>query len=118
MGIDMMDERGVQLSDVITPAGQRATFIYEYDFSDGWQYAIKLEETHAAVPKTTYPRCTDGERACPPENVGGIGDYEDFLKAIADLDHERHEELTKWIGKYDPEMFFRADINQDLRKIF
>ena len=62
-----------------------------------------------------YPRCTAGERACPPEDVGG---YEEFLEAIADPDHERHDEFTKWIGKFDPEKFSLTDINQDLRKIF
>ena len=118
MGVHVIDERDVQLSDVITAAGQRVKFTYEYDFGDGWQHAIKLEGTQAADPKTNYPRCTAGERACPPEDVGGIGGYEEFLEAIADPHHERHEELTSWIGKFDPEELSLTDINQDLRKIF
>ena len=115
MGIKVIDERKVQLSDVIAGAGKRVKFVYEYDFGDGWQHAIKLEGTGTAESGAKYPRCTAGERACPPEDVGGVWGYEEFLEAISDPEHERHEELIEWIGDFDPEEFSLDAVNQELR---
>ena len=53
-----------------------------------------------------YPLCLEGERACPPEDVGGISGYEGFLEAIADPLHEEHFEWREWAGwDFDPEHF-------------
>ena len=55
---------------------------------------------------TRYPRCLAGERACPPEDVGGPGGYEIFLEALADPEHAEHDEYQRWIGgSFDPELF-------------
>jgi hypothetical protein len=46
------------------------------------------------------------DRRCPPEDCGGIRSYPDFVEAIQNPDHERHEELLEWIGGvFDPEEF-------------
>jgi hypothetical protein len=42
---------------------------------------------------------------CPPEDVGGTWGYEEFLEAMADPDHERHEEFLGWRGPFNPEDF-------------
>lgn len=40
---------------------------------------------------------------CPPEDCGGPWGYAELLKAIKDPKHERHAELTEWIGdNFDP----------------
>ena len=53
-----------------------------------------------------YPICIEGERSCPPEDVGGVWGYPDFLEAIQSPDHKRHEELLGWIGgHFDPDEF-------------
>ena len=44
------------------------------------------------------PVCLGGRRACPPEDVGGPWGYGDFLDAIGDPQHDRHDELLEWIG--------------------
>lgn len=100
------DSTTTRLSDIL-PAGEaRFRFEYEYDFGDGWQHEVLLERRMPAVPGTRYPLCLDGARACPPEDVGGVWGYADFLVAIADPENERHEELRQWVGrKFDPEAF-------------
>ncbi|MGF6178437.1 plasmid pRiA4b ORF-3 family protein [Ensifer sp. 4252] len=63
---------------------QGAVFSYHYDFGDGWRHTVAVEEflTLAATPK--HGTCVAGERARPPEDVGGVSCYERFLEIIAD----------------------------------
>jgi hypothetical protein len=86
-------------------------FNYNYDYGDRWCHEIRIEAIEAAPPRIRYPRCLAGERACPPEDVGGVSGYETFLEAIADPSHEEHEMYATWIGrKFDPERFDPAKV--------
>ena len=78
---------------------------YLYDFGDSWEHLIEFEGEHE---KTTekYPICLAGERACPPEDVGGIPGYENFLSIIKNPKDKKRKEFLEWVGgKYDPEKF-------------
>jgi len=100
------DSTTTRLSDILPASGAPFRFEYEYDFGDGWKHEVLFEGRHPAEPGKRCPLCLDGARACPPEDVGGVGGYVDFLAAIADPDDERHDELREWIGrKFDPEAF-------------
>jgi hypothetical protein len=80
--------------------------IYEYDFGDGWEHSILLEAILPPVRGGRYPTCVAGERACPPEDCGGVHGYEHLLEALRDPKHEAHEELLAWVGEsFDPEAF-------------
>jgi hypothetical protein len=57
---------------------------YEYDFGDCWRHEIVLETVSPPEPGIKYPRCIDGARACPPEDVGGVPGFADFVRAIKD----------------------------------
>lgn len=84
--------------------GDRAD--YDYDFGDGWEHEVVLEEVAARVPKAKYPRCLDGARKCPPEDCGGVPGYEEMLTALRDPTHEEHENMLQWVGgRYDPAEF-------------
>ena len=64
-----------------------------------------------------YPLCLEGERACPPEDCGGIGGYGEFLDAIADPRREHHSDMLEWIGgKFDPEKFSPAKATKEMKK--
>ncbi len=63
------DPRHVRLSELGLRVGEH--WLYEYDFADGWQPDIRLEHSVPLVPGQTYPRCTGGHRAAPPEDCGG-----------------------------------------------
>lgn len=80
--------------------------IYMYDFGDGWEHTVVLEEILPREAELDYPRCTGGKRACPPEDCGGPYGYEMFLEAIQDPEHEEHDEMLEWVGgSFDPERF-------------
>jgi len=98
------DSTTVKLSDVLQKLGD--TLQYEYDFGDSWEHIIQLEAVLPNAPKAKLPTIIAGERACPPEDVGGIWGYEEFCAAMADPNHPEHEEYKMWVGgAYDPEAF-------------
>ncbi len=104
------NERSVRLSTVLGRMGAKAR--YAYDFGDGWEHSFVLEKRLAADPNLVYPTCTDGRRACPPEDCGGVGGFYALLEAISDPNHDQHEEMREWVGDdYDPEVFSIADVN-------
>ncbi len=103
----MLTEKGHNLDGLL--AHRIREFEYEYDFGDGWEHRIIVEATHKPVADWSYPLCVAGERACPPEDVGGPPGYERFLEAIADPKHREHDHMLAWVGGvFDPEGF---DIN-------
>ena len=89
--------------------------IYTYDFGDSWEHSIVLEKRLPVDPNTTYPICTDGQLACPPEDCGGVPGFYDLVEALADPNHERHEEMLDWIGDdFDPQAFSVDNVNRML----
>jgi hypothetical protein len=119
-GFDMEteDEEGVLLSQIIR-GGRKVRFRYKYDFGDGWLHDIVFERVLKREPEVKYPRCVDGARSCPPEDVGGPWGYADFLAAIADPEHERHEIMREWFDdKFDPERFNLKKVNRELWKFW
>ena len=49
----------------------RERFLYEYDFTDGWQHDVRVEQIRPLEPGRYYPVCIGGRRATPPEDYGG-----------------------------------------------
>lgn len=87
---------------------------YVYDYGDNWEHEIKLEKILPALDDIQYPICVAGKRECPPEDCGGPWGYEEFLEAIMDPKHERHEELLAWVGgEFDPEYFNKEEVDFD-----
>lgn len=105
---DALDASQHTLMDIAV-VGSR--FTHDYDFGDGWEHRIDVEAV-AEIDGKPRAACIGGENACPPEDVGGPYGYEDFLAAIRDPRHERHEDMLNWIGgAFDPTAFNLAETN-------
>ena len=50
-------------------------FAYLYDMGDYWEHEVRIEKFLECSSKKTYPVCTGGSRACPPEDCGGPPGY-------------------------------------------
>lgn len=111
-----LDYSGIQISDLVSEHGSKLRMSYEYDFGDGWQHAVVLEKITQAEPRAKYPRCIDGERACPPEDVGGVYGFAEFVAAITNPKHREHDELLKWNGPFDPAQFDAAIATRRMKK--
>lgn len=108
------DERRTMLTELLTQPGDRIR--YAYDFGDGWEHDILVEEVLAAEPDAPYPICLTGKGACPPEDCGGVWGYERLREVLADTAHEEHEDMLDWLGldsasEFDPSRFDVDEVN-------
>ncbi len=109
-GFEVIDKSAVRLNQIAPAVKNR--FVYLYDFGDSWEHDIVVEKILPPEKDAHYPRCLDGKRACPPEDVGGAWGYADFVKAIRHPRHPEHDEMLEWMGgKFDPEKFDRRGVN-------
>jgi hypothetical protein len=115
--LDYEDSTSTKISAILPKSGKRSQFEYEYDFGDSWHHDILFEGCIRAEQGGRYPVCVEGSRACPPEDVGGVWGYAEFLNAMADPDHERHYEFSGWIGgSFDSEAFEAAAATKRMRR--
>ncbi|MCP4753595.1 MAG: DUF1841 family protein [Proteobacteria bacterium] len=99
-----------RLSDYFSHANAKAEYVY--DFGDGWEHSVLLEKTVPREKKTEYPVCLKGKRACPPEDSGGIQQYEELLEVLADPNHKDHQDIRSWLDEeFDPEHFDTDDVS-------
>lgn len=67
-------EDDVRLDQVLTVEGDE--LFYDYDFGDGWRHVLKVEAVLEEPPAIAV--CTAGKLACPPEDCGGPGGYDEL----------------------------------------
>jgi hypothetical protein len=91
--------------------GKNSSAKYKYDFGDCWLHDVILEAIKPRANDIHYPTCIGGERACPPEDCGGVAGYQDFLSIIMDPANEQYREMLNWAGgEFYPEDFDPAKI--------
>jgi hypothetical protein len=109
--IESADEKATRLGDLLRRP--KDWCVYDYDFGDSWEHEVLLEEV---VPRSSPARCPmvlAGRGACPPEDVGGLPGYYNFLKVIKDPKHPEHEDMMEWAGKdFDPAAFDVQEVNR------
>jgi hypothetical protein len=109
----MRSERRIRLDQLVARPKDRIR--YQYDFGDDWEHDILVEKILEVDPSVKYPIVLAGRRASPPEDVGGIWGYYEFLEAINDPNHTEHADMLDWIGRsFDPEAFNLERINARL----
>ena len=94
----------VSISDYFPNPGSRADYLY--DFGDGWEHDVVLEDIVSREAKKKYPQCVTGASACPPEDCGGVGGYDNLVRVMGDPSDEEYATMVDWLGeRYDPERF-------------
>lgn len=85
---------------------------YAYGKGDRWWHTLTLEAIVRAKPGKSYPRCTDGERAAPPNDCHGPPGYASLLKILANTGHREPRSSREWAAKergargiFNPEAF-------------
>ena len=99
--LGFLDERKFQLDGLAA-----GPICYEYDFGDGWEHELVVEERTTAAEGALYPACVAGEGACPPEDCGGSYGFAEFKALLAGPPSAEREEMLEWAGgAYDPSRF-------------
>ena len=121
------DARRVHLGDFPWRANDK--FTYTYDFGDYWLHPVRIEKVLPPTALSAHPVCVSGRRACPPEEVGGPGGYNqrtldqfswayeahDRLLAGEDI---REDDVPTWFWTYRPEHFDKGQVNRKLAKLY
>ena len=110
----LIDERVATVSHLLPRVG--CSLKWDYDFGDSWEHDVVVEAIEPLDTKEKYPIVTGGERACPPEDCGGTGGYEELLRVLGDPTDEEHESMVDWAPKgFDPAAFDLVAANRRLR---
>lgn len=117
---DVKDETKFRIDDLLTQ--EKDKIEYWYDFGDDWVHFIVLEKILNFDKQQPLPICLKGRRACPPEDIGGMGGYEYMLAVINDKNHPEYQDITEWLGieennpetYFDPEFFDIKAVNTQL----
>jgi len=121
------DPRRVHLGDFPWRANDK--FTYTYDFGDYWLHQVRVEQVLPPTTLPAHPVCVSGRRACPPEEVGGPGGYDqrtldqfswryealDRLLAGEDI---RKDDVPTWFWTFQPEHFDKDEVNRKLAKLY
>ena len=112
----VIDDDSTQVSGLVEEHGKKLRMEYEYDFGDSWLHKVKLERVSQPELGIKYPLCLDGACACPPEDVGGVYGFADFVEAITNPAHSGHDEYLDAYGKFIPDEFDAAKATKRMRR--
>jgi hypothetical protein len=81
------DEGGIPATDVrldetIQEPGEILS--YAYDYGDGWELRLRLEHVQPVARDTALALVTDGRRAAPPEDCGGVREGDGLAEILED----------------------------------
>lgn len=110
-GHQLIDARKACLCDIVRETSAK-TIHYLYDFGDSWDHVIKLEKWFDNTPTDGLLLLLDAAGRCPPEDVGGVPGYADYLEAIGDPAHPEHESMRIWgPEQFDPNVIDRQALD-------
>ncbi len=113
---EVIDDRETFVNQILKGKGDY--LCYEYDFGDGWNHIVAVEDIHPDDANITSPVCLDGAMAAPPEDCGGIEGYNRLKRVMANSKHPEYKELNKWLGKhFGPEHFDLKKVNSKLKNL-
>lgn len=112
---DALDDRKIKLRRVLKDVDRLR---YLYDFGDSWQHVIAVETVEPSDVSGTWCEVLDGARACPPEDVGGVPGYLDFLASLQQSENKIGRSALVWAGgSFNPELFDRRAANAAVQRI-
>ncbi|MFW2365249.1 MAG: plasmid pRiA4b ORF-3 family protein [Desulforhopalus sp.] len=87
--------------------GMQFMFTYLYGAGEGWEHVIQLEEVVAPERELKHAILLSGDRACPPEEVGDIHEYQQLLVALETPGSKDEDRLYEITGRPDfaPDFF-------------
>lgn len=113
---DQLDSTTTKISDILPKGAEEFSLFYEYDFGDSWEHEILFEGIVESPSAGGYPVCVEGERACPPDDCGGVPGFEEYVAVITNPNDEQYREFLEWMGPFDPDSFDPKKATKAMRK--
>lgn len=103
------------LGNLVSDKGD--TIFYEYDFGDCWEHNLVLEDSDYQGKNIEQEiLCLGGKGDCPPEDIGGIWGYYEYVQALDEKeDDEDDDEDDDWIENYESYPFSVSSVNSELK---
>ncbi len=121
--IDMEEQKDIlfspefRLNEFLKRKGSK--FIYLYDFGDLWEHSVVVKDSNYKRESDLEVYCVDGQRACPPEDIGGISGYNRLVETINNPASEDFESIMGLIENgYDSEAYDVKIVNWLLMKYY
>lgn len=109
---EIVQERFVSLAEIFS---QHPEVIYEYDFGDSWKHIITLEKSITAT--SLYAKLLEGKGERPPEDVGGLHGFNEYLAMINDPNSAEDEDFMGWAASQKERTFSLDYTNHRLKSI-
>jgi hypothetical protein len=90
--------------------------VYCYDYGDNWNHEITIGNIQTDYDKN-YPVCLMGEGNTPPEDVGGVSGYIEFLNIISNPAHREYKHMYEWAQSRGYKEFDIEFVNRILKYI-
>jgi hypothetical protein len=103
----------VRLSDYVR---RQCNIVYLYDYGDNWEHKITIQGINTEYDKN-HPTCLMGEGNAPPEDVGGVGGYEEFLEIMSNPSHTEYKNMKQWVRSQWYKDFDIDFVNRRLQNI-
>jgi hypothetical protein len=119
LGVETFDESKFRLNQLLQNCD---VFEYMYDFGDSWMHRITVESIRVLDHDDRQGGrvwIESGQRACPPEDAGGIWGYQESLSVLEnDPYSDEAKEMREWAGlDFNPELFDRKAANSALDRM-
>lgn len=85
----------INIADYFTEPGNVSQYVY--DFGDNWEHELLFEGILLSEKGVKYPKCTAGERACPPEDCGSVSGYYRLLEILKNPKRSEYQETVDWL---------------------
>lgn len=109
---EIVQERFVSLTEIFS---QHPEVIYEYDFGDSWKHIITLEKSITAT--SPQAKLIEGKGERPPEDVGGLHGFNEYLTVINDPTSPEYENMNAWAESQKERAFSLKYANHRLKSI-
>lgn len=115
----VLDAAETKVKHILTEKMETMTF--SYDYGDGWEIELILEETDAdkELSGNELPRVLEGEGYGIIEDCGGPGGLQELTKAFKEKKGPQYQRYTEWLGvdELDLSSFDLEDMNFRLKKV-
>lgn len=107
---EVMLDTDIKLRDVFKEYHQ---CVYTYDFGDNWEHIICLEKVEKSANRNPILLERSGER--PPEDVGGEGGFEEYMRIISNEEDPDYESIIQWAQTTKEKKMPIEEINKNMR---